>query len=74
MYQVIIIGKGPAGISTALYTKRAGLQTLIIGKESVLEKSHKIDNYFGFPAGISGQSTLRSRRIASKNAWNRYYY
>ena len=34
MYDVIIIGSGPAGISAALYTQRGGLKTLIISKGS----------------------------------------
>ena len=33
MYDVIIIGKGPAGISAALYTQRANVSTLVIGKD-----------------------------------------
>ena len=36
MYDVIIIGAGPAGISTGLYTKRANLKTLIIYNEESL--------------------------------------
>jgi len=39
MYDVIIIGKGPAGISASLYTVRANLKTLVIGKgDSALKK------------------------------------
>ncbi|WMJ85637.1 FAD-dependent monooxygenase [Anaerocolumna sp. MB42-C2] len=34
MSNVIIIGKGPAGISASLYTTRAGIDTIIIGKDS----------------------------------------
>src|SRR5690554_6922104 len=45
MYDVIIIGKGPAGIQAALYTARAKLNTLLLGKDSVLLKSKKVDNY-----------------------------
>ncbi len=45
MYDVIIIGKGPAGLQSALYTARAKLKTLVIGKDSVIEKSSRIDNY-----------------------------
>ena len=56
MYDVIIIGAGPAGISAALYVKRANKSVLVLYHgESQLEKAHKIDNYYGFPEGISGK-------------------
>src|SRR5690554_2615845 len=45
MYDVIIIGKGPAGLQATLYTARAKLKSLVLGRESVLEKSTRIDNY-----------------------------
>ena len=44
-YDVIIIGKGPAGLSAALYTTRGKLITLIIGKDSSLSKAKTIENY-----------------------------
>ena len=54
-HDVIIIGAGPAGVSAALYVKRANLNAAVIySGESQLEKAHKIDNYYGFPDGISG--------------------
>ena len=56
MYDVIIIGAGPAGISASLYTVRRNLKTLIIYKEkSSLEKASKIENYYGFENGIKGE-------------------
>lgn len=56
MYDVIILGAGPAGVSASLYTKRANKNTLIIyGKFSNLNKAEKIDNYYGFENGISGK-------------------
>lgn len=56
MYDVIIIGAGPAGISAALYIKRANKNALVLYHgESQLEKAEKIDNYYGFPEGISGK-------------------
>ncbi len=59
MYDVIIIGRGPAGISASLYTVRANLKTLIIGKyDSRLLKADKVDNYFGFSNSVSGEQLL----------------
>ncbi|HOM02833.1 MAG TPA: NAD(P)/FAD-dependent oxidoreductase [Acetivibrio sp.] len=59
MYDVIIIGKGPAGISASLYTVRANLKTLVIGKgDSALAKAEKIENYYGFSEVISGRQLL----------------
>lgn len=51
MYDVIIIGKGPAGISASLYIKRANLSVLVIGKDiGALEKAKKVENYYGITA------------------------
>ena len=56
MFDVIIIGAGPAGISAALYTKRSNLKTLIMHyQETSLENAEKIDNYYGFENGITGK-------------------
>jgi thioredoxin reductase (NADPH) len=59
MFDIIIIGKGPAGISASLYTSRANIKTLVIGSASSLSKSHLIDNYYGFKEGISGIELLK---------------
>ena len=56
MFDVIIIGAGPAGISASLYTKRANLNTLVLHYgESNLQKAKMIENYHWFPKGISGE-------------------
>lgn len=56
MYDVTIIGAGPAGISASLYAKRANLNVLVLYHgESNLEQATEIDNYYGFPGGISGK-------------------
>ncbi len=49
MYDVIIIGCGPAGLSAAIYTARSQLKTLVLGtmENSMLFKAHFIQNYFG---------------------------
>lgn len=57
MYDVIIIGAGPAGLTAALYTSRGGLKTGIIemgmpGGQAA--NTEKIENYPGFPEGVSG--------------------
>lgn len=55
MIDVVIIGAGPAGISASLYAKRANLDVLVVYYgESNIEQAHIIDNYYGFPGGISG--------------------
>lgn len=68
MYDVIIIGAGPAGISAALYARRANLSVLVLYHgSSQLEKAHKIDNYYGFPQGTDGP-TLYAAGIAQAQA------
>ncbi|OJU13653.1 MAG: thioredoxin-disulfide reductase [Clostridiales bacterium 43-6] len=58
-FDAIIIGKGPAGISAALYTARANLSTLVIGKnESSLNKAPSIENYYGLSEPLSGEKLL----------------
>ncbi len=56
IYDVIIVGEGPAGISASLYTKRANLETLILAKEEgTLQKVGKIENYYGLEKETSGK-------------------
>ena len=57
IYDVIIIGGGPAGYTAALYAARAGLKTLVIEKMSIggqMALTDVIDNYPGFENGIDG--------------------
>jgi thioredoxin reductase (NADPH) len=61
MHDVIIIGKGPAGLSAAIYSVRAKLDTLLIGnEESALKKAGKVENYFGFSEPIKGDELLKA--------------
>jgi len=57
MYDVIIIGSGPAGLSAAIYGKRAGLDLLVIEKAPMsggqVLNTYEVDNYLGMP-GING--------------------
>lgn len=68
MYDVIIVGAGPAGISASLYTVRSNLKTLIIYKEkSALEKATTIENYYGFKEGIDGEKLYKTGIEQAKN-------
>lgn len=57
MYDLIIIGSGPAGLSAAVYGKRAGLDTLVLEKNPMsggqVLTTYEVDNYLGMP-GIDG--------------------
>ncbi|MHB8131803.1 MAG: NAD(P)/FAD-dependent oxidoreductase [Mobilitalea sp.] len=72
MSDIIIIGNGPAGISAALYTTRAGIDTIIIGKDyGALGKASKIENYYGFEQPISGKNLIedgiaQAKRLGAK--------
>jgi len=56
MYDSIIIGSGPAGVTASLYMIRAGLKILVISKnQTALDKAEHIENYYGFENGISGK-------------------
>lgn len=68
MVDVVIIGAGPAGISAALYAKRANKNVLVIyNGESNLEKAEKIDNYYGFENGINGKELYEAGIRQAKN-------
>ncbi len=55
MFDCIIVGAGPAGISASLYLARADKTVLVLYyNEAQVKKAHKIDNYYGFVDGISG--------------------
>lgn len=59
MYDTIIVGAGPAGISASLYTKRANLKTLVIYKGiGALEKAEKVENFYGTGEPIGGKKLV----------------
>ena len=64
-YDTVIIGGGPAGLAAAVYGASEGLRTIVVEKEAPggqAETSSRIENYLGFPSGISG-SELASRAL-----------
>ncbi len=61
IYDVIIIGGGPAGLTAAQYTSRADLKTIVLDKSSsagALAFTSKIENYPGLPRPVSGKELL----------------
>lgn len=65
IYDVVIIGAGPAGLAASVYGASEGLRTLLIERKAPggqAGSSSRIENYLGFPAGLSG-SDLTHRAI-----------
>ena len=60
MSNIVIIGSGPAGVSAALYTARAGVDTTVLTRgPGALDRAELIQNYYGFAAPISGAELER---------------
>ena len=61
-YDTVVIGGGPAGLAAAVYGASEGLRTLVIEREAPggqAETSSRIENYLGFPTGVSGEELSR---------------
>jgi thioredoxin reductase (NADPH) len=61
-YDTVILGGGPAGLAAALYAASEGLRTIVIEREAPggqAETSSRIENYLGFPTGVSGDELAR---------------
>ena len=68
MAKVVIIGSGPAGVSAALYTARAGIDTTVLTRGSgALARAEGIENYYGVPGPVSG-AELERRGIEGAKA------
>ena len=69
--EVVIIGAGPAGIATAIQLKRCTIEPLIFEQEAIgglLRNANLVENYPGFPEGISGMSLVELFKKHMKNA------
>ncbi|MBI1838751.1 MAG: FAD-dependent oxidoreductase [Candidatus Colwellbacteria bacterium] len=69
IYDVIIVGAGPAAWSASIFLVRAGMSTLVVGidNESGLADAPDIKNFPGFPDGISGRTLLDNMIVQAKN-------
>ncbi|HEX2297970.1 MAG TPA: FAD-dependent oxidoreductase, partial [Pseudonocardiaceae bacterium] len=69
-YDLIVVGAGPAGLGAAVYGASEGLRTVLVERQASggqAGQSSRIENYLGFPDGVSGaQLTDRARRQAQK--------
>lgn len=69
-YDLVVIGGGPAGLGAAVYGASEGLRTVLVERSATggqAGQSSRIENYLGFPDGVSGaQLTGRARRQATK--------
>jgi thioredoxin reductase (NADPH) len=69
-YDTVIVGGGPAGLGAAVYAASEGLRTVLVEREATggqAGQSARIENYLGFPDGVSGaQLTDRARRQAAR--------
>jgi thioredoxin reductase (NADPH) len=69
-YDVVIVGGGPAGLAAAVYGASEGLSTLLVERTAIggqAGTSSRIENYLGFPAGLSGDDlAARARQPADR--------
>ncbi|MET0908049.1 MAG: FAD-dependent oxidoreductase, partial [Ilumatobacteraceae bacterium] len=73
VYDVVVVGAGPGGLAAAVYGASEGLDTLVldaVGPGGQAGTSSRIENFFGFPAGVSGsdlveQGTLQATRLGA---------
>jgi thioredoxin reductase (NADPH) len=73
-YDLIVVGAGPAGLAAAVYGASEGLRTVLLEREAPggqAGQSSRIENYLGFPAGVSGselarRATTQARRFGAE--------
>ena len=68
MYDVAIVGGGPAGASAATFTARAGLQTVLIDADAGMTRRAMVNNHLGFPEGVPGPDLVDIGKAQAANA------
>ena len=69
IYDVVVVGAGPAGLAAAVYAASEGLDTLVIealGPGGQAGSSSRIENYLGFPTGVSGQALAGRAQVQAQ--------
>jgi thioredoxin reductase (NADPH) len=69
LYDVIVVGGGPAGLGAAVYAASEGLDVLVIERVATggqAGTSSRIENYLGFPMGISGAELIRNAQLQAQ--------
>jgi thioredoxin reductase len=68
MYDVAIVGGGPAGASAATFTARAGLQTVLIDADAGMTRRAMVNNHLGFADGVSGPDLVDTGKAQAQRA------
>ena len=68
MYDVAIVGGGPAGASAATFTARAGLQTVLIDADAGMTRRAMVNNHLGFPEGVTGPDLVDNGKLMAARA------